>query len=150
MPDHTPYVRRVFYYETDQMGIVHHANYIRWLEEARIETLRKNGIDYRGMEANGILIPVVSVACSYLTAALYDETIEVRPRVTAFNGIRLKLEYEICSADRNILLSTGKSEHCFLDSRTRRPLVLQKTHPEYYAAFQALVEPGSEQKKKRK
>ena len=57
--------RKANYYETDQMGIVHHSNYIRWFEEARLEMLRAMGLPYKKMEDNGILIPVLGVSCSY-------------------------------------------------------------------------------------
>ena len=57
--------RTAKYYETDQMGIVHHSNYIRWFEEARIELMNYVGLPYRQMEENGILIPVLGVTCNY-------------------------------------------------------------------------------------
>ena len=58
-----PYQRRVNYYETDQMSIVHHSNYIRWFEEARLDLLDQAGLNYRKMEATGIIVPVVDVSC---------------------------------------------------------------------------------------
>ena len=57
-----PYRRAVQYYETDMMGIVHHANYIRWMEEARIDFLAQLGFPYARMEAEGVLSPVRSVS----------------------------------------------------------------------------------------
>ena len=58
-----PYSREVFYYETDQMGIVHHSNYVRWLEEARIDFMKQIGISYAAMEEMGILIPMFRRIC---------------------------------------------------------------------------------------
>ena len=61
------YTHRVQYYETDQMGIVHHSNYIRWFEEARLDFMEKIGCSYAAVEASGIMIPVLSASCQYKT-----------------------------------------------------------------------------------
>ena len=62
------YTRKVYYYETDRMGIVHHSNYIRWFEESRIYFLEKAGFPYEKMEETGVMIPVLSAACEYKNA----------------------------------------------------------------------------------
>ena len=67
------YRRKVFYYETDQMGIVHHSNYIRWFEEARIDYMEQLGLGYDKMEEQGIISPVLSVEASYLRMLLFYE-----------------------------------------------------------------------------
>ena len=72
-----PCLHRVAYYETDQMGIVHHSNYIRWFEEARDEVVREYGIDYRQIEARGVLMPVVNVSCDYKSAAKYADQVSI-------------------------------------------------------------------------
>lgn len=66
MAERETYRRKVHYYETDQMGIVHHSNYIRWFEEARIDLMDRMGLGYAQMEAEGILSPVLSVQADYL------------------------------------------------------------------------------------
>jgi len=68
-----PYFRRVFYYETDRMGFVHHSNYIRWLEEARMDYMRKLGIDCKLLEDQGIIIPVTGVSCEYRQSVYFDD-----------------------------------------------------------------------------
>ena len=97
----TPYRRRVQYYETDRMGIVHHSNYIRWFEEARTDFLRNNGIVYSDLEQSGVMIPVVNVSCRFRTPARYDEWIEITTTPTAYNGARLDFSYEVRQAPRN-------------------------------------------------
>lgn len=129
----TPYTRRVHYYETDQMGIVHHSNYIRWFEEARTAYMDQNGVGYADVEARGVQIPVVSVSCSYHTAIQFDQTIEINTRLTFFNGVRAVYQYEIHPALGGPLLAEGQSEHCFIDKRTRAPLNLKKRLPDFYA-----------------
>ncbi len=129
--DVSPYLRRVFYYETDQMAIVHHSNYIRWMEEARTDYMRKNGVDYRAVEAEGIIMPVLSVNCRYRASARYDDPVAIRTVLSSYNGVRARYRYEIRHAETGLLFAQGESEHCFLDRNSRMPLKLRKTHPHY-------------------
>ena len=135
----TPCTHRVAYYETDQMGIVHHSNYIRWFEEARDEVVRACGIDYRQIEAQGVLMPVVNVACDYRSAAKYGDKVSILAYPRYFNGIRLRYEYEVRGEDGSLIV-TGKSEHCFIDALTRKPVNLKKRMPEYCDTLSRLVE----------
>lgn len=128
----TPYERRVFYYETDNMGIVHHSNYIRWMEEARFDLVRKLGADYAEQEERGIIMPVTFASCKYLAPTHYDDLIRIVPKITLFNGIRLNFSYEIFDATANRLCCTGESGHCFLDEAKRIPVNLRKSDPEFY------------------
>ena len=135
----TPFIHRVAYYETDQMGIVHHSNYIRWFEEARDEVVREYGIDYRQIEAQGILMPVVNVACDYKSAAKYGDKVSIYALPRYFNGIRLRYEYEV-RGENGSLIVTGRSEHCFIDAQSRKPLNLKKRMPQYCEILSRLVE----------
>ena len=134
-----PCLHRVAYSETDQMGIVHHSNYIRWFEEARDEVVRACGIDYRQIEAQGVLMPVVNVACDYRSAAKYGDRVSILAYPRYFNGIRLRYEYEVRGEDGSLIV-TGKSEHCFIDALTRKPLNLRKRMPQYCETLSRLVE----------
>ena len=134
-----PCTHRVAYYETDQMGIVHHSNYIRWFEEARDEVVRDFGIDYRQIEAQGIFMPVVSVACDEKSAAKYGDQVSIFAFPRFFNGIRLRYEYEVRGENR-ALFAAGKIEHCLIDAVTRKPLNLKKRMPEYCEILSRLVE----------
>ena len=134
------YVRRVLYYETDKMGIVHHSNYIRWLEEARIDYTRRRGVRYADVEAAGVFMPVVGVSCRYKTGAVYDETVEIYTRLSFFNGVRAEYEYELFSKDSGKKLAEARSTHCFTDARTGRPVNLKKALPEYCAAMTRIAE----------
>ena len=139
MTEKTAYIRRVAYYETDQMGIVHHANYIRWFEEARDAYVRDRGLDYCQVEAEGILMPVTAVTCDYHAPAKYNEVVEVAVHLRFFNGVRLRYEYEVRSRDTGALLVTGSSGHCFIDARSRAPLNLKRRMPAYSAALLELA-----------
>lgn len=123
-----PYRRSVHYYETDQMAIVHHANYIRWLEEARLDYLRQLGIDIQALEQRGILIPVVDVQCHYLHPLCFGDTVEITPLITDYSGVRLYVQYEIRLLSSGTLAATAASCHCFMD-KNHRPVSIRKREP---------------------
>lgn len=139
-----PYTRRVHYYETDQMGIVHHSNYIRWFEEARTAYMARHGVGYDAIEALGVQIPVVSVSCSYRTAVTFGQVIEIRTRLSFFNGVRAVYRYEIFPEGGGPLLAEGQSEHCFIDAQSRTPQNLKKRLPDFYEIMTELQEKGTE------
>ncbi|MDD2533953.1 MAG: thioesterase family protein [Eubacteriales bacterium] len=116
---------KVRYYETDQMGIVHHSNYIRWFEVARTDYLRAVGLPYRELEASGTISPVIGISCDYLQSARYDDEIAIRAWVTGYTGVRLQLSYEVtCDG---VVLCRGKSEHAFVHGG--RPVAPKRTLP---------------------
>ena len=137
-----PYTRRVHYYETDQMGIVHHSNYIRWFEEARTAFMDQIGAGYAGMEAQKVQGPVVGVSCSYHTAVQFDQVVEISVRLEAFNGVRATFSYEIHPAGGGPLLAEGSSEHCFIDRDSRLPQNLKKRLPIFFFAMMRLMDQG--------
>ena len=134
------YLHRVVYYETDQMGIVHHSNYIRWFEEARDAYVRDRGVDYGQIEARGILMPVTDLRCDYKSAAKYWDLAATTVRVLSFNGVRLRYAYEIRNAETGALIVTGETGHCFIDAKSRKPLNLKKYMPEYGELLSRMVD----------
>lgn len=135
-----PYVRRAYYYETDKMAIVHHSNYIRWFEEARIDFMRRAQLDCAALESRGILIPVISVEAKYKSSVFFDEEVAVQPHLVYFNGVRVAFTYEIRAVERNALAVTGGSWHCFIDEQTRAPVNMKRVEPEFYARALELVD----------
>lgn len=136
-----PYLRKVHYYETDQMAVVHHSNYIRWFEEARLDYLEQIGIPYDALEQRGIIIPVVDISCKYLVSARYGDTVEIRPILTQFTGVRVAYRYEIRIQKTGELCATGTSTHCFVDE-SHRPISLKRRDPALYQLLSGLVEPN--------
>lgn len=134
-----PYEMKAQYYETDQMGIIHHSNYIRWFESARIDLLEQLGLPYRKMEEDGILIPVLSVSCDYRKMTRFDDTVCISVKITKYNGVRLQLAYEVREKESGELRATGETGHCFLD-RKLRPVFLKKSAPELHEKFLAASE----------
>ncbi|MCD8017241.1 MAG: acyl-CoA thioesterase [Oscillospiraceae bacterium] len=128
----TPYVRKPFYYETDRMGVVHHSNYIRWLEEARIDFITKLGAPYSRLDAVGVEIPVISAECEYKLPVRYGDEVGIKTALSFFNGVRMTFSYEIYFTDSGKLSARGQTSHCFVDAATMRPLNLKKRCLEYY------------------
>lgn len=128
------YEYRAQYYETDQMGIIHHSNYIRWMESARLDVMRRWGINYRLLEESGIISPVLSVACEYRSMVRYDDTVLIAVQIEGYNGIKLKLSYTITDKTTGELRLVGESSHCFLN-REKRPVHLKKECPNMHEVF---------------
>lgn len=129
------YIRKAHYHETDQMGIIHHANYIRWFEEARIEFMDQMGYGYLRAEEEGIIIPVTGVSCDYKGMVRFGDTVEIACAITAFNGTRMAVSYRVADVVTGEPRATGESRHCFLCGG--KPVSLKKAQPELYALFLA-------------
>jgi acyl-CoA thioester hydrolase len=112
---------RVEYHHTDQMGIVHHSNYVKFFEVARTEWLRAMGITYAEMERRGVMMPIVDVAVKYRNPALYDELISVTAFVDEAPMARMTFRYEVRGEDGREI-ATGSTTLGFIDSQTRRPV----------------------------
>ena len=108
------YRRKAQYHETDRMGIIHHANYIKWMEEARIEVMDSIGLTYRDMEDMGITSPVVSVNVEYKKQVEFGDKVEIRISVAKYDGAVLELDYEIYNITKDELCTVAQSRHCFL------------------------------------
>ena len=132
------YRHKVQYYETDKMGITHHSNYIRWMEEARIDFLSRIGFSYARLEEMGVISPVLSVNCRYLAATTFDDEVFLSVSVSEFRGVKLHLVYTMKNAEGDVLCE-AESEHAFLN-REGRPVRMKKEFPELYAALQACVQ----------
>lgn len=128
------YERKSFFYETDKMGIVHHSNYIRWFEEARIHFLNEVGYPYAKMEENGVMIPVLSAGAEYKNAVRFDETVLIALKVEEFNGFKMRITYRVIGKEDGVLKATGESSHFFTDMDLK-PIRTKKAYPEIYKAF---------------
>ena len=111
---------RVEYHHTDQMGIVHHSNYVKFFEVARTEWLRAAGLTYAEMERRGVMMPIVDVRIKYRQPAYYDELITVRAEVMQMPMARMTFYYEVRGEDGRDIAS-GLTTLGFIDKETRRP-----------------------------
>lgn len=129
--DLMPYIRHAKYYETDQMAIIHHSNYIRWFEEARVDFLEQIGLGYDRIEAAGIYSPVLGVSCEYKSSVRFHETVMIIPKLVFFNGIKMTIEYLVIDADSRQIRVSGESKHCFV-SKDFKPVSLKRDYKEMY------------------
>ena len=132
------YQHKVQYYETDKMGITHHSNYIRWMEEARVEYLARHGWHLQKLEAMGVVSPVTAVECQYRNTTTFADAVSIRVFVVRCTGVRMTLRYEMEKADGTPVF-TGTSEHCFL-GEGGRIVRLKKEYPDLYEALMGLAE----------
>ena len=136
----TSWLHKVQYYETDQMQIVHHANYIKWFEEARMHLLDEIDFGYEEMEAAGLLVPVLSVSAEYRSMTRFGETVAISAKIKELTGVKLILSYEITDQETGKLRCTGESKHTFLDAETYRTVSLEKKNKDIYDLFKKMYD----------
>lgn len=132
------YVHKVKYYETDKMGVTHHSNYIRWMEEARIYFLEQIGFGYAKVEGYGIISPVIGVECEYKKSTTFDDTIEIKVEIEEFNGVKLIIKYTMVNTKTKDLVLEGRTKHCFIN-RENKPVILKKSLPELDKKLKELI-----------
>lgn len=129
----------VQYYETDQMGIAHHSNYIRWLEEARMSFFRAMGSDYLLLEKEGIVSPVLSINIKYKAMSYVEDEIRIQVKVQKYDGIRLEVAYELLNRTTGAICCEATSSHCFVN-RQGRPVSLKKSCPKMHEVMLGFLE----------
>lgn len=139
------YTHKVQYYETDQMAFVHHSNYIRWFEEARMWFMEQVGAPYDAMEAQGFISPVRTVQSKFLKAVRFGQTVEITPKLVEFGNILYGFEYEVRDAASGDLCTVGASTHCFIN-RQGRVISLRREAPELFEKLRSCVSAGEEAK----
>ncbi|MBQ9416925.1 MAG: acyl-CoA thioesterase [Clostridia bacterium] len=132
------YIHTVQYYETDKMGITHHSNYIRWMEEARVAYLAQAGWDYAKLESMGIVSAVVSLNCDFRRPTVFPEQVVIRTSLSQFKGVTFTFSYRMFNAGGEEVFS-GTSLHVFLNPEGR-PAGIRRKYPELYERFCALAE----------
>ena len=131
------YIHRVQYYETDKMGITHHSNYIRWMEEARVAFLAEIGWDYAKLEEMGIVSPVLNISCDYKKTTTFSDDITIEVTIREFRGVKLFLTY-VMKNDKGEIVCAAESSHAFLDTNGR-PLKVKQDFPELYKTLMERV-----------
>lgn len=126
-----PYRRKAYYYETDRMDIVHHSNYVRWLEETRVDLMEQLGYPFKSIEDNGIVSPVLSVETNYKYPVRFGDEFEVRCTLTFFNGSRFEIDYEIYNITAGQVSCLAHTKHCFTDA-SLHPVRLKNKLPGLY------------------
>ena len=132
------YQRCIHYYETDKMGIVHHSNYIRYFEEARLDWMETRELSYQKIEEMGLIIPVMFVECQYKLPLHFHDAVEIDVELIKYDGIKMEFSYSIYRKDTGELCTTGRTGHCFLNS-DMKPVNMKRKYPELYQMLKAAV-----------
>ena len=130
--------RKINYYETDKMGVVHHSNYIRFLEESRCHWLEELEMPFEAFEKQGITIPVLGVNIEYKHHVTFGDTIIIRPYMKEYSGVRMVVGYDVTKEDTGELVMVGETKHCFTN-KNLKPIHLKKVNPEFHDKFQKLL-----------
>lgn len=128
------YMRKAKYHETDQMGIIHHFNYVKWMEEARIEYMNAMGFGYYEVEKMGIISPVVSISVDYKKQVCFEDEIEISISIQKYTGIVLELKYEFRNRTRDEICTLASSKHCFM--KEQKIVSLRRELPELDACLE--------------
>ena len=132
------YTRKAQYHETDQMGIIHHSNYVRWMEEARIAFMESLGFGYDKVESLGILSPVAGISVTYKSPVHFNDTVEISVSLTRYSGVIQEIAYTITNTTTGELSATATSKHCYL--KDGKIINLKHALPELDALFAAQFE----------
>lgn len=132
----TEYKHIVQYYETDKMGIAHHSNYVRWMEEARLDFLAKIGWPYAKFEEEGVISPVTALECNYKKTTTFPDEVTILVFLEKYSGVRMGFRYEMKKGDATVF--EGRSEHCFLNDGGKI-VSLKRTYPEFDTLLRSLA-----------
>lgn len=133
------YERKINYYETDRMGVVHHSNYIRYLEEARCFWMESIGIPFEALEEKGVTIPVLEVNCKYKYHVTFADTLQIRVIVKEYTGVRMTVGYDVRDKKTGKEVIIAETKHCFTD-KNLKPINLKKYAPDFSNKFISLIE----------
>lgn len=125
----------VRYAETDQMGVVYHANYFIWMELGRTKLINDLGFYYADMEADGILSPVMDIQASYKTPVRYGDKVKVKTWIEMYDGIRVIYGYEIVNGKSEVA-ATGHSTHVCVKKDSFRPISIKRMFPDWHEAYE--------------
>lgn len=122
---------RVRYQETDQMGVVYHANYLVWFEVGRTSFIRERGLSYRDLEDKGIILPVIEANCQYKSPARYEDVIRVETMLSDLSPAKIRFDYRAVRESDEELLAQGFTLHMWVN-QDMKPLHLKRKWPDVY------------------
>jgi acyl-CoA thioester hydrolase len=127
----------VRYAETDQMGVVYHANYLIWMELGRTKLIEDLGFRYADMEKQGVISPVMDLEINYKSPVRYGEKVKIKTWIENYDGLRVIYGYEIHN-ESNQLSVTGFSKHVCVKKENFRPISIRKRFPDWHKAYEEM------------
>lgn len=131
---------RVIYGDTDQMGVVYYANYLRWFERGRGELLRASGMPYVTIERRGMHFPVAELSCRYFRSAHYDDLILIETRLASLSRASLSFTYRIMREAEDTLLASGSTKHACVDDQGR----IMRIQKDLMKALEVMLKPAED------
>ncbi|WP_153124307.1 acyl-CoA thioesterase [Peribacillus tepidiphilus] len=125
----------VRYAETDQMGVVYHANYLVWMELGRTKIVKDLGFNYTDMEKDGVISPVLNVNINYLKSVRYGENVKIKTWIEKYDGIRTTYGYEIVN-EKNEICATATSDHVCVKKENFRPISIKRLYPDWHEVYE--------------
>ena len=129
------YKHEVKYYECDRMGVTHHSNYVRFMEEARVDWLDQLGCGFDKIEAENVFSPVVSISCEYKSPTTFKDVIDIEVKIGKMS--EMKFEFDYTMRCKGKLVCIGHSVHCFIENG--RPVAISKRLPEFYQSLKSYL-----------
>ncbi len=131
------YIKRAQYHETDQMGVIHHANYVKWMEEARLAYLEELGLGYQHVEKEKVFSPVVGVSVQYKSPAKFADDIEIQVSIKEYTSVKLELSYLFFNKTTQQACAAASSVHCFI--KNGKIISLKKEMPSLHEKLSSLL-----------
>ena len=129
-----PYEHRTKYHETDQQGVIHPSNYMKWMEDARMHLMQQVGLGHKQMEEMEIVSPLLSVSIEYRSAAKFDETVLIDTKLMSYDGYKMEIAYRMYDKATGEDRAVAKSKHAFMN-KSGIPISLQRIYPELETKF---------------
>ena len=125
------YKHEVKYYECDRMGVTHHSNYVRFMEEARVDWLDQLGFGFDKIEAENVFSPVISISCEYKRPTTFKDIIEIEVSICKMSEMKFEFDYTMRVEGKVVCI--GQSSHCFIENN--RPVAISKRLPDFFKAL---------------
>lgn len=129
-----PYEHHTKYHETDQQGIIHHSNYVKWMEDARMNLMEQLGLGYKQMVAMEIMSPVLSMSIEFRSVVKFDDTVVIDTQLLAYDGSKMEIAYRMYDKKTGEDRAVAKSRHCFVN-KSGMPISLKLVYPELDTKF---------------
>jgi acyl-CoA thioester hydrolase len=129
----------VRYAETDQMAIVHHSNYYVYFEAAREDFIKGAGFEYRDMEEQGVMMPLVETQCRYIEGAKYADVLLIETSFAELSPVKVALQYAVIRKADGKVLAKGKTVQAFVDKENFKIVNLKKKFPELWMKLESLL-----------
>ena len=129
-----PYEHHTKYHETDQQGIIHHSNYVKWMEDARMNLMEQLGLGYKQMETMELMSPVLSMSIEFRSVVKFDDTVVIDTQLIAYDGYKMEIAYRIYDKKTGEDRAIAKSKHCFVN-KSGMPISLNRVYPELDTKF---------------